>query len=83
MILNQIYGFQLISNFALGETMITSAEEIIKVQKGEPEIRYIYKSWHNVDKHLSYIVLNILHSHIVDLSCDFFLLYKYDTVPLR
>lgn len=41
MILNQIYGFQLISNFALGETMITSAEEIIKVQKREPEIRYI------------------------------------------
>lgn len=41
MIFNLIYGFQLISNFALGETMITSAEEIIKVQKGEPEIRYL------------------------------------------
>lgn len=65
MILNQIYGFQLISNFALGETMITSAEEIIKVQKGEPEIRYISMSWHNVDKHLSYIVFNIYYTRIL------------------
>lgn len=60
MILNQIYGFQLISNFALGETIITSVEEIIKVQKGEPEIRYISMSWHNVDKHLSYIVFKYI-----------------------
>lgn len=63
--------------------MITSAEEIIKVQKGEPEIRYLCLGIILNDKHLSYIVFNILHSHIVNRSCDFFLIYKYDTVPLR